>query len=124
MSPVTKDDFYKRSTRRYADLTIEGFGTVWMQSLKPTEYFELADRHKACGDDNALANVWTIIYAVVECEGGPRMFTEEDVDWLIDLDRAVFMELVPRLANHITCKEASVDGAEKKSEDDPSEESP
>ena len=95
---VSRDKLFSKPVkRRYADAQIEGFGLVRMRSLtaRDKSRFDAAalDSKGRVNTKSLLtANARLIVICLVDSEGNP-IFSDNDVDKLLDMDSGVIEKL-------------------------------
>ena len=99
-----RDKLLSTTTRRYKRLDVERVGEVWIQSLTEGERsrIEIA----ASADLSQLAP-WFIAYAVIDGDGGNRVFAEDDLEAVMSMDSSVTAALLNAIEEH--CKVGRID---------------
>ena len=96
--------FANPAKRRFSDTEIEGFGKVRLRSLtarEKTRYDSRAIDSKGRVKTSALltANARLIVLVVVDSEGQP-VFSDGDVEKLLDMDSGVIEQLASDCGKH------------------------
>lgn len=120
MTLVSRDTLLATAKRRFAEVTIEGLGTLRIRSLSAGDSSKIeadtyADNKKKEGSGIAKWKARHIAAAVVD-EQGNRLFADKEIDTIQSFDRATVDAIYDAVAKHCGIDNETSEDAEKNSE--------
>lgn len=97
LMPSVRDKMLASRSRRYEQAHCEGLGWVRVQSLSE---LERAKVERAAGQDVTRLRATLIAMSVVDVEGH-RLFSDDEVDAILDMDSRITLALSDIVMEHI-----------------------
>jgi hypothetical protein len=122
---MNKSEFVAAMKRRITPVTIDGFGQIYVRSLSGVMRARVADSYRdsdgqSIEDAHKRVQCYIVAHVLVD-ENGDRIFGDEDIDVISNLDAGVLDQISQAGIAASGMGVKSVEQAEKNSETIPSE---